>query len=686
MSAKEIIQPTQESIMILMTQADTAGRLAQDAGAFAAVVAAFESQDPDAFRWVLQRLELLPHCELICEWVRTKFCVFRCLEVCGPPPTVARLPDLEKFARAVVKLASNEKLLRRVVDAVASRDPENYRSALAELKITDICHPLCRWICSVIYRRVCEVICSPSPVPILDPAAEIQAAGKAVALLLAKKKAFNAIVVSSTAVNCEVLQTAISQAGIPLGSTGCEIICRLVCSWRCSLVCADVCREAPLFPTTGIYAVEEARSFALAARQLAGQPRAVSDLLNALQKRDVSAYREIITRFGLGAYCLQVCAWVCSGTCFGLCSCVCPSQGVAPWFTTVGYFDIYSDIDPTSGKTNKSLSITALGAGGGGPNYAFYGQLQLGGFCPINSPTYSGVAMKYRFLYAIGSGSPQPITGNLVSQVETGTRMISWPQNVLGVAGAASVQTFQTVMIASAPTPPEPIPPAPGAPWVGPSAHYITPDANGWILVDPAAIGNGFQTLLGFDTTQVVPGGQPLSGAIGTPGGAPAGNAVSSAASKNGTDLEIIFQATRVTTFPPGTTPDYTNSLAKIHINNWSEVNNLWFLEFGTNCCTGIGSSLSVQFTVDHEEMDSGSWSLEISSCSGSAPGNITPTASGSGVTLSPRGGFGTIVQNTSKWDDCSYTVTLTTRPGLTTGLVDRDGQPNTLTFCICAN
>src|ERR1035438_7051334 len=54
----------------LGSQSDAIGRLAQDSGAFAAAVAAFESKDPDAFRWVLNHQEMLPYCELICYWVR----------------------------------------------------------------------------------------------------------------------------------------------------------------------------------------------------------------------------------------------------------------------------------------------------------------------------------------------------------------------------------------------------------------------------------------------------------------------------------------------------------------------------------------------------------------------------------------------------------------------------------------
>jgi hypothetical protein len=146
--------------------------------------------------------------------------------------------------------------------------------------------------------------------------------------------------------------------------------------------------------------------------------------------------------------------------------------------------------------------------------------------------------------------------------------------------------------------------------------------------------------------------------------------------------MTIIFQATRVGV----ATVDYTNSLCKIRVNNWLEVNELDFAEFVTGCCTPIDKTLSVQFTVDHEEMDAGTWSLGITSCSTSAPGNITPPNPTAGVifTAGGRGASGTIVEDTSKWCNCSYLAKLTTQPALTTGLIDRDAAENPLTFAIC--
>jgi hypothetical protein len=147
----------------------------------------------------------------------------------------------------------------------------------------------------------------------------------------------------------------------------------------------------------------------------------------------------------------------------------------------------------------------------------------------------------------------------------------------------------------------------------------------------------------------------------------------------------MVFEATRVSN-PPADPPDYSQTLNKIRINNWVEVDLLNFKEFATGCCTPIDKTLSVQFTVDHEEMDAGSWSLVITSCALAIPMDITPAPGDPGVTLGPRGGFGTIVEDTSKWANCSYTVTLNTRPALTDGHFDRSTISNPLTFAICSH
>jgi hypothetical protein len=749
-----------DAVRSLAAQSEVIAQLAQDSGAFAAVVAAFEARDAEAFRWVLNRVDMLPYCELICEWVRIKWGVLRCIQLCGVPRDRVQVPDLTQFARAVVQLSSNETLLRRVVDAVACGNGENYRAAIAELKLTDFCYLICHWVYFISYRRVCEVICSRERVRLADAVDDVRAASQSVAEILKDEQALAAIGKAAITLDCITIRDRIDAAGF---QQHCEILCWLICSWRCALVCREFCViRTPIL--TGADAIEEARNFALALRPFAGAPRGLTDLVTAVINRDTQAYAEIIDRWGLQIYCWQVCRWVCWAICRVFCICICPPPALRPWFTTVGNFDIYTQIDPASGKTNASLVPTINMPWGGGPNFAFFGELQLGGFCPSFSPTSPGVPMRYRFLYSkdrttmaiainaaqttitVAGGSPpptpfnvsvcvdgqsgetmtvtavaanvwtvtrgqdgttaaaaaagaevwidpRPITGPLTgTEIVVGQRIINWPQNSGGLAGPL-VATFEPLLVGYGTDPVQPIF---GAPWVGPK-HYLAPDiTTGWVEVDTANISGGFQQLIDFDTTQVVAGGcAPLPVASPTPcfndlsnaGGAPAGSAVTGAGQGAGTDLAIIFQATRVGVG----SVDYSNSLCKIRINNWTEVNNLWIQEFNgaATCCTPIDATLTVQFTIDHQEMDSGAWSLSITSCSGSAPGNITPAMSSVGpppVTVGPRGGFGTIIEDTSGWTNCSYIVSLVSRPGLTTGLFDRQGEDNQKTFCICGH
>jgi hypothetical protein len=764
-----------DAVSRIASQADAIGRLAQDSGGFSAVVAAFESKDANAFRWVLDRLEILPYCELICEWVRIKLCVLRCLELCDPPNADQELPSFEQFAKAVARLTQNEAGLRRIVDAVDCGNREEYAEAINHLELHAFCSLICHWVCGVGYRRVCEVVCRQEPIQIADPLGELRATGKVVAGLLENESALAAINKAALEDDWETLKRAINDANL---GVNCEILCRLICFWRCHRVCRTMCvvREPIL---TGEYGVEEARSFALAFRKMAAQPRALGDLVNAVREGNSAVYSRIIDRYGLGPYCWQVCAWVCGVTCFEFCIFVCPPPGYPPIFQQVGLFEIYSEIDPSTGLTSTSQPISLQMPYGGGPKFAFYQQLELRGNCPIYSPTHPGAQMMYRFLFApvatslaaainasqtsitVAPGaaapatpfnisvcndstpssnenaeimtvtatagtnwtvtraqdgtsaapapagapvgiSPAPITDNLVSPVQMGIRPYAglWPSNVAGIAGPLVAGWSEAVMVvpnnyqppAPSPNPgtvpPDLPPPAAGATWY-PPVHYIAPDVNGWVPVDEDLTSPAVSVLLGFDTTQpgVAPGGDPIVGAYGAPGGAPAGTAVAAANQHVGVDLTIIFQATRVG-IP---TIDYSNSLCRIHVNNWNEVNNLWFQQFGANCCTPIDNALSVQFTVDHEMMGAGSWSLGISSCAFPPhPGsiNITPPDPTVGVTFTAgnRGANGTIVEDTSTWENCSYTGSLSTRPALTTGLYDERGETNLLTFCICGH
>jgi hypothetical protein len=196
------------------------------------------------------------------------------------------------------------------------------------------------------------------------------------------------------------------------------------------------------------------------------------------------------------------------------------------------------------------------------------------------------------------------------------------------------------------------------------------------VTLDPAATNAGFSgPLIQFDSTTVVPGGSaPSSG----PGVVPA-------APKNGTMLRIVFEAEPVGG-PTPAAPTLTNALEHIYINNWSAVNDLILAQFtgpGNDSCSGLTTSLDIEYTADHELM--AEWRLAISTAA-SIPGGTPVLPSGT----VPRGAVGGVPPgpnpplhiDITTWPACSYTLSLTTRRMLTDGEDEDPGHPNPITFC----
>jgi len=148
--------------------------------------------------------------------------------------------------------------------------------------------------------------------------------------------------------------------------------------------------------------------------------------------------------------------------------------------------------------------------------------------------------------------------------------------------------------------------------------------------------------------------------------------------------VAIIFEATRVS--GPTSPPDYSNTLSRIRINNWREVALLDLLQFhtgGGTPCSPLSTDLDIEYTADHELMLA--WSIHIDTAA-TIPG--APLTLPSGTSTRSGGAntaFGTHHEDISAWPTCSYTVRLTTRRALTTGLVDDDADNLRKTFCIGA-
>jgi hypothetical protein len=639
--------------------------LAGNPDTFQAAFTAFRSENPSAFQDALKRAELLPLCHRVCYWIRIKECVLLCLDLCGPPKAIDGVPDPRLLLDGIVRMTSDEKAVQALADAVHKRDSAGFHSILQKFKLEPFCHLVCYWVCSVRYRLICEWICGGGRTKLPELWTELRDAGHALGALLNKPEAFKAAVAASNANDPDKLGAAVRDAGL---FVQCHWICEWFCSWRCALVCLTLIRPYPFVAIEPAAQAREALDFARAIVPIAANPATLLKLSAAVGAADVQGFGAIVKEFKLERFVIQLCHWVCAVRCGFFCRIVCPPISYHPWFTHVGDFSIFGDIDPGTGLTNK------VQAGHGGPNFGFFGHLSLYGFCPIYDPAHSGEQMAYRFLFQpAGAANPTPITGGFVSEVMVGSRNAMWNGSLMP----------QTVRIrgtgTTSPTPPTPVPGM-----LTPPDHYIVPDSQGWVTVDAAAFDAAFSGyLMGFASENGIPVGPPNPGVV-------AGLAVPAGNQKNGTDCAIIFQATRFTTIGAvntGTPPDYTNTLAKARINNWAEVSLLDILQFhvaGGTPCSPLTTDLDIEYTVDHELI--AAWDVSMSTA---APG-VALTNAPPAVPIAPstgantaRGGFGVHHENISTWPTCSYTITLSTRRRLTTGLTDDPSKPNPKTFCI---
>jgi len=655
---------SQELIQDVSQTLEALGAITEDETTFRLLIQSFRAQDHEGFRDLLTRFKLLDRCHLVCQWLCAKHCELICLELCGPPPKDPPQLELREFGELIGKITADQKLLDRLAGAVIERDELTFRAIVEKLGIERYCHYVCHWICSIRCNLVCEILCSPEkPVYIVGcvhllPA--LQQAGAAVTRLLADERTLAAVEKGIQARDCEIVRIALERTGY---QGVCHWICRWLCVWRCVRVCTTLCRPFPVTPIDDM--LPEIHDFARALAKLKQDPKSVAALLTAIDTEDTDSYAKLVKKIGFERFCHQLCFWVCRLWCRRFCWCVCPPPRPRPWFTHVGHFHIYADIDGASGLTNKPV------LGHGGPDFGFFSCLELRGFCPYDSPDAPGAPMRYRFLYE-RSGSRTSLIGNLLCPVIVGSRTIYWDINGTGLE-----ETFQTVMIAGSgatldPTPLPALPP--GTPWGAPPTHIIVPDADGWITVDPNTLGGGFAgALIGFNSTTALPDGDPLPGVA-------AGAQVPAANIKNGVDLTIIFEATRVG--GPTSPPDYTNTLGRIHINNWREVRLLDLLQFhsgGGTPCSPLSTDLDIEYTADHELMRS--WKVDIVTAA-----SIPPLSLPSGTNTRSAGAntaFGTHHEDISKWPTCSYTVVLTTRRALTSGIFDDDADQISMTFCI---
>lgn len=155
-----------ERLTELRETAEAVAKLAEDEGAFTRAVEAFRAKDAEQFQGELSKTGILNRCKLICRFLCTKHCVFKCSRLCRQPQSKDEqlaISEIREFALVVARIAKDEALLKQFVDAADSDDAEAFNALITKLKLEAYCHQLCHWLCSVRCRLVCRKMCPPSP-------------------------------------------------------------------------------------------------------------------------------------------------------------------------------------------------------------------------------------------------------------------------------------------------------------------------------------------------------------------------------------------------------------------------------------------------------------------------------------------------------------------------------------------
>lgn len=295
---------------------EVVARLAGDDQRSRAALDAFRAADRRSFQRVLGELELMDHCEVACDWLRSRASVLDCLELCGPP--MEELPDLREFAEITVRVATEYELVDPMVGAVARRDPRAFRGLVAELHIGSFAPLLCHWVCGVRSRHTCTALCAPVSPQGLSIVEELAWAGSGLRTLLRDEAAFVAAVEATRLGECERLHQVLAKAGLV---DRCELICDWFCGWRTVWLGRQLCRGFPTKPAeTG---QEFGHEFAAAFACLAAEPERLERLGQSVVAVDEQAFGAEVEELGLQRVCLQLCHWVCGWIREAFSECVC---------------------------------------------------------------------------------------------------------------------------------------------------------------------------------------------------------------------------------------------------------------------------------------------------------------------------------------------------------------------------
>ncbi len=149
---------SEQRLQGLTRSAEVMGKLAQDREGFAEAAEAYRMEDAERFQKALDRVGILEHCRLVCQYLCSKHCVLVCRKLVGRLDTSDKfdVEEWRQFAEFTEKVAADQQMLAAFVEAVDKEDEKAYAGLLKQLDAGRFAHQFCHWLCQVRCRLVCR--------------------------------------------------------------------------------------------------------------------------------------------------------------------------------------------------------------------------------------------------------------------------------------------------------------------------------------------------------------------------------------------------------------------------------------------------------------------------------------------------------------------------------------------------
>jgi hypothetical protein len=200
---------------------------------------AVQERNADAWKELISKQQLERFSHLLCHWACTVHYRLVCEVVCQPIQVQRPhlIPELQAAGQSIGRLAADEQLFSRAVEAVLAHNCETLAGELEGSAFSPFCFLICEWFCSWRCMLVCLRLCRIFPLE-RGGIEEMLEFARALGKLAAKKGNLERLAAAMLREDVENVQALVKEFEF---ERYCVQFCHWVCFLRCHLFCICVC-------------------------------------------------------------------------------------------------------------------------------------------------------------------------------------------------------------------------------------------------------------------------------------------------------------------------------------------------------------------------------------------------------------------------------------------------------------